>query len=144
MAEAIVRSVPGTAFRQEITVAGHALHADEPVSAGGTNAGPGPYELVLAALGSCKSMTVSMYARRKSWPLEKVTVRLRHDRVHAEDCADCETKEGFVDRIDVEMLLEGKLDASQRARLLEIADKCPVHKTLTSEIRIGTREISKL
>src|SRR5882672_10751942 len=121
-------------FAQEIVVNSHRIVADEPVIAGGTDTGPGPYDLLLAALGSCTSMTVSMYARRKQWPLESVRVRLRHSRIHAADCADCETKEGMLDQIDRDIELAGPLSGEQRARLLEIADKCPVHRTLTSEI----------
>ena len=126
-------------FAQEIETGRHRLLADEPVAAAGTDTGPSPYELLLAALGSCTSMTVAMYARRKQWPLERVVVRLQHSRIHAEDCAECETKEGMLDRIDREVDLIGPLSAEQRARLLEIANRCPVHRTLTSEIDIRTR-----
>ena len=123
-------------FAQEISARTHHLTADEPVSAGGTDTGPSPYELLLAALGACTSMTVAMYARRKAWALESVTVRLRHSRVHAEDCADCEDKDVLLDRIECELELIGPLDAERRAKLLEIANKCPVHRTLTSKIDI--------
>jgi putative redox protein len=126
-------------FAQEITVGDHLLLADEPIALGGGDTGPNPYDLLLAALGSCTSMTISMYARRKQWPLETVRVNLRHSRVHAADCADCETKQGTLDHIEREVELTGPLDETQRARLLEIADKCPVHRTLTSEIAIQTR-----
>ena len=126
-------------FAQEITVGGHRLRADEPVADGGTDTGPGPYDLLLAALGSCTSMTVAMYARRKEWPLESVRVRLRHAKIYAEDCANCDTKVGMLDRIERDVELVGPLDQDQRARLLEIANKCPVHRTLTSEIEIRTR-----
>ena len=126
---------------QEITIGLHRLAADEPASAGGTDTGPNPYDLLLAALGSCTSMTLTLYARRKQWPLESVTVRLRHSRIHAADCDSCETKEGLLDHIDREVGLVGPLDGDQRARLLEIADKCPVHRTLTSEIVIDTRAV---
>lgn len=126
-------------FAQDITVGGHRLAADEPIAAGGTDTGPSPYDLLLAALGACTSMTVSMYARRKEWPLESVTVRLRHSRIHAADCAECETREGFLDRIERDLQLLGDLDEAQRARLLEIAEKCPVHRTLVSEVDIRTR-----
>jgi putative redox protein len=129
-------------FAQQVTVDGHRLLADEPRAVGGTDTGPGPYDLLLAALGACTSMTVALYARRKQWPLESVRVRLRHDRIHAADCADCETKQGMLDRIERDVELAGPLDAQQRARLLEIANKCPVHRTLTSEIVIRTREIA--
>ncbi len=111
---------------------------DEPSSAGGEDAGPDPYTLLLAALGSCISMTVTLYARRKSWPLERVTVRLRQQRVHAKDCAECvEGTEGFVHRIERAVSFEGDLTEEQRARLQEIAHKCPVHKTLTSPIVVA-------
>jgi len=125
-------------FAQEIAVGPHRLVADEPASMGGTEAGPNPYDLLLASLGSCTSMTVALYARRKQWPLESVTVRLRHARIHAVDCRDCETHEGMIDRIEVDLELLGPLTEEQRARLLEIAGKCPVHRTLTSEIDVRT------
>lgn len=126
-------------FTQEVAADKHRLRADEPVSAGGMDTGPSPYDLLLAALGTCTSMTIRMYADLKQLPLDKVTVRLRHDKVHAQDCADCATKEGKIDRIDREIELDGKLDDAQRARLLEIANKCPVHRTLHSEVWIPTR-----
>jgi uncharacterized OsmC-like protein len=128
-------------FAQEIHAGAHRLHADEPVSAGGTDTGPSPYDLLLAALGACTSMTVAMYARRKAWPLEEVTVHLRHSRIHAADCAECETKEGMLDRIERDIHFAGPLTHEQRSKLLEIANKCPVHRTLTSEIDIQTREV---
>ena len=136
--EAVVRG-SAKGFVQEIRVAGHELTADEPVAVGGGDSGPGPYDLLISALGACTSMTVSLYARRKQWPLDSVTVKLRHSKVHAADCADCETKEGILDRIERDLELHGALSDEQRARLLEIADKCPVHRTLTSEIHIKTR-----
>lgn len=123
-------------FAQEIAVGGHRLLADEPVSAGGTNTGPNPYDLPLASLGACTSMTASLYARRKQWPLEALTVRLRHSKIHAADCEECETKTGMLDRIEREVELHGTLSEEQRARLLDIASKCSVHRTLTSEIQI--------
>ena len=126
-------------FAQEITVGKHRLSGDEPVSDGGGDTGPNPYDLLLAALGSCTSMTVAMYARRKQWPLQAVTVRLRHSKIHAADCESCETREGLLDHIDRDVELAGPLSEEQRARLLEIANKCPVHRTLTSEIDIQTR-----
>ena len=126
----------GVSYAQEIVAGLHRLTADEPVAAGGTNSGPTPYDLLLAALGACTSMTVGMYARRKNWPLQGVVVRLRHARIHAEDCATCETKEGFLDRIECELELAGRLSAEQRSKLLEISEKCPVHRTLQSRIEI--------
>lgn len=126
-------------FAQEIVVGPHRLTGDEPVASGGTDTGPTPYDLLLASLGACTSMTVGLYARRKQWPLEAVTVRLRHARIHAEDCAECETREGMIDRIDVDVELAGRLTDEQRARLGEIAERCPVHRTLTSEIDIRTQ-----
>ena len=128
-----------SSFRQEITTGEHRLHADEPVSAGGSDAGPSPYDYLLAALGVCTSMTVGLYARRKQLPLENITVSLWHSRIHAKDCEECETKEGMLDRIDVEVDLTGSLTAEQHAKLIEIAGKCPVHRTLTSEINIRLR-----
>ena len=117
---------------------GRTLVSDEPAGVGGDDAGPDPYTLLLAALGSCISMTVMMYARRKGWPLERVVVRLRQQRIHAKDCAECEqTQEGFVHRIERAVTVEGELSDEQRARLLEISNKCPVHKTLVSEIVVS-------
>ena len=135
----VVVSGSAKGFAQEIAVGGHRLVADEPVAVGGTDTGAGPYDLLLAALGSCTSMTIALYARRKQWPLESVQVRLRHAKVHAADCEDCETKDVKLDRIECDVELVGPLDAEQRARLLDIANKCPVHRTLTSEITIATR-----
>ena len=126
-------------FAQTVQAGRHGLTADEPVASGGTDTGPDPYQLLLAALGSCTSMTIAMYARRKQWPLESVRVELRHSRAHAADCATCETREGMLDRIERDVVLQGPLDGDQRARLLEIANKCPVHRTLVSEIDIRTR-----
>ena len=126
-------------FTQAITVGKHRLRADEPASAGGTDTGPSPYDLLLAALGACTAMTVRMYADLKQLPLDKVTVRLRHEKVHAQDCAECETREGKIDRIEREIELAGGLDEAQRSRLLEIANKCPVHRTLHSEVWVPTR-----
>ena len=127
-------------FAQDIAIGPHRLTSDEPAIAGGTETGPGPYDLLLAALGSCTSMTVAMYARRKGWPLESVTVRLRHSKIHAEDCAECETKTGMLDRIERDIHLTGALSEDMIAKLIEIAGKCPVHRTLESEIDILTRK----
>jgi uncharacterized OsmC-like protein len=130
-------------FKQEIVAGKHRLIADEPASAGGGDAGPDPYDYLLAALGVCTSMTVGFYARRNKFPLASITVSLWHSRIHAKDCEECETKEGMVDRIDVELELTGPLTAEQDAKLMEIAGKCPVHRTLTSEINIRIRSAKK-
>src|SRR4051812_34773502 len=135
----VVRETGNGKFQQIVMVGAHRLTADEPVAVGGGDTGLGPYELVLAGLGACTSMTMRLYAERKSLPLERVTVTLRHSRIHAEDCAECETKAGILDQIDRVIAMEGALDDGQRQRLMEIADKCPVHRTLTSEIRIVTQ-----
>lgn len=135
-----VRETRAGKFQQEVSSGPHRFLADEPVSYGGLDSGPGPYELLLASLGACTSMTLRLYADNKKLPLERVTVRLTHEKIHAEDCENCETKEGVIDRIDRHVTMEGDLDAAARKRLLEIADKCPVHRTLTSEIDIRTFE----
>ena len=132
----VVASTGVGAFQQLMLDGRHALHADEPRSAGGDDTGPGPYELLLMALGSCTSMTVHLYAARKKWPLQQVVVRLRQERAHARDCADCEQPGAMVHRIEKTIELIGALDDAQRRRLLEIADHCPVHRTLTSKIEI--------
>jgi putative redox protein len=124
-------------YTQQITARRHRLVADEPQPIG-ADAGPTPYDLLLAALGACTSMTVRMYANRKGWPLERVRVTLRHSRIHAEDCAECETTIGWIDHIDRDIELTGNLDDTQRERLLHIANRCPVHQTLTSEVHIAT------
>lgn len=129
----------GKGLRVGLTVGGHELLADEPVAAGGEDAGPDPYGYLLAALGACKTMTVRLYADRKGWALTHTRVELRHDRIHADDCADCETKQGRVDQIEVSLAFEGDLDDEQRTRLAEIAEMCPVHRTLTGEIKIRSR-----
>jgi uncharacterized OsmC-like protein/fermentation-respiration switch protein FrsA (DUF1100 family) len=135
----VVRETRNSKFQQTVTVGPHRMLADEPVAAGGQDSGPGPYDFVLAGLGACTSMTMRLYADRKALPLERVTVTLKHSKIHAEDCAECETREGMLDEIDRTISMEGALDADQRKRLMEIADKCPVHRTLTSEIRIVTK-----
>ena len=137
-AEVIVHG-DGVVFAQEIFAGSHKLAADEPVSAGGTGSGPGPYEFLLAALGACTSITVTLYARRKGWPLSEVTVWLRHSKVHATDCADCESREAIIDQIARNIRFGGPLTTEQRQRLLDIANKSPVHRTLTSKVNIVTR-----
>ena len=123
-------------LKQEITAGRHNLIADEPVEVGGSDSGPDPYSLLLASLGACTSMTLQIYARRKGWPLEQVKVVLNHSRIHAKDCEQCVTKEGWITSIERRIMLSGPLTVEQRAKLLEIASKCPVHKTLTSEFQI--------
>src|SRR5262249_38213599 len=130
-------------FRQQITAGEHNFVADEPASVGGGDAGPDPYDYLLTALGVCTSMTVGFYARRNRLPLEKIVVSLWHSRIHARDCEECQTKQGMLDRIDIEVDLSGQLSPEQRAKLLEIAAKCPVHRTLTSEINIKLRSAEK-
>lgn len=124
-------------FAQEVTVGRHTFVVDEPAAVGGQDAGPTPYDLLLAALGACTSMTLRMYAERKGWPLGGVSVELSHSRIHARDCAECETEHGLLDRIERQIHLDGPLSEEQHRRLMEIADRCPVHRTLTSEIVIS-------
>jgi uncharacterized OsmC-like protein len=128
-------------FLQEVVSGKHHLRADEPVSAGGGDLAPGPYDYLLIALGVCTSMTVGLYARRNRWPLENIIVSLWHSRIHAKDCEECETKEGMLDRIEASIELTGALRPEQHAKLMEIAGKCPVHRTLKSEINIRLRGI---
>jgi uncharacterized OsmC-like protein len=130
-------------FQQEVSAGKHYFVADEPVNVGGGDTGPDPYDYLLASLGVCTSMTVGLYARRNYLPLDNITVSLWHSRIHARDCEECETEDGIVDRIDVEVELTGSLTAEQRAKLMEIAAKCPVHRTLTSEINIRLRKVEK-
>ena len=125
-------------YQTEIIANGHRLLADEPIAVGGADTGPPPYDYLVAALGACTGMTLRMYADRHEWPLESVVVRLKHQKVHAADCAQCETKSGKIDAIEREIEIEGALDQEQRQRLLEIADRCPVHRTLHAEIVIKT------
>ncbi|XXF77812.1 OsmC family protein [Myxococcaceae bacterium GXIMD 01537] len=134
-----VREAGPGRFAQDVRVGSHRLRVDEPVEMGGDDTGPTPYGLLSAALGTCTVMTVRMYARRRGWPLEHVSVLLRHGKLHARDCAECETKEGRLDRIERELVLEGPLDEAQRQTLLAIADRCPVHRTLESEVDVRTR-----
>ena len=135
--------VNGTAtnFSQEVQIGQYRLIADEPISYGGADAGPSPYDLLLAALGSCTSMTIGLYARKRGWPVQGIIVSLWHSKIHARDCDDCETKEGRIDRIEMEIHLDGTLTDEQRTKLMEVAGKCPVHQTLTSEVNIKTRAI---
>ena len=135
----VVRETRNSKFQQSVSMGPHHMLADEPVAAGGEDSGPGPYDFLLAGLGACTSMTLRLYADRKSLPLQRTTVTLKHSKIHAEDCAECETRDGMLDQIDRVIAMEGDLDAEQRKRLLEIADKCPVHRTLTSEVHIVTR-----
>lgn len=133
-----VQSIGNSRFSQQIQAGHHTLTGDEPVSVGGDDRGPTPYEFLLSALGTCTSLTLRMYADRKGMDLQQVRIELRHERIHASDCEDCETKSGMLDQIHTEIELIGDLDDGQRQRLREIAEKCPVHRTLTSEIRIRT------
>ena len=128
-------------FLQEITSGTHNFRADEPAGVGGTGAAPDPYDYLMAALGACTSMTVGFFARRRKYPLEKITVSLRHSRIHAKDCEECMTKEGMLDRIDVDLEFTGPLTSEQRADLMKAAASCPVHQTLTHEINIREREV---
>jgi uncharacterized OsmC-like protein/fermentation-respiration switch protein FrsA (DUF1100 family) len=137
----VVQETRASKFQQTVSVGPHHLLADEPVAAGGEDTGPGPYDYLLAGLGACTSMTMRLYADRKSLPLERVTVTLKHSKIYATDCAECETKSGMLDQIDRVIHLEGALDPEQHKKLMEIADKCPVHRTLTSEIHIVTKEV---
>lgn len=132
----------GRSFLQEITSGTHHFRADEPASVGGTAAAPDPYDYLMAALGACTSMTVGFFARRNKYPLEKIAVSLRHSRIYAKDCEECMTKQGMLDRIDVELELTGALSAEQRADLMKAAASCPVHRTLTHEINIRLREVA--
>ncbi|MCZ6754427.1 MAG: bifunctional alpha/beta hydrolase/OsmC family protein [Gemmatimonadetes bacterium] len=138
--DAVVVEGGPSGYAMQIHAGRHHLSADEPVAVGGTDTGPNPYDLLLSALGACTTITLRMYADRKQWPLEGVRATLRHRKVHARDCEDCESETGYVDRIERELTFLGPLDETQRKRLLEIADKCPVHKTLHSEVVIDTRE----
>jgi uncharacterized OsmC-like protein len=136
----VVRETGKGEFQQEVISGPHRLVADEPVAVGGLDSGPGPYDLLLAALGACTTMTLRLYADRRQLPLTRTRVRLRHERVYAVDCAECETKSGMIDRIESTVTLEGDLNDEQRAQLMAIAEKCPVHRTLKSEVDIRTSE----
>jgi putative redox protein len=136
----LVTGDTGSVFTTRVTANGHEFTADEPVEAGGLDTGPAPYDLLLAALGSCTAMTLRLYAQRRKYPLTSVSVTLEHDRIYAEDCANCDTQEGRVDRLRREIALTGDLTAAQRADLMRIADRCPVHRTLGGEIVVETSE----
>jgi putative redox protein len=127
-------------FLQEVVSGKHRLQADEPALYGGGDQAPGPYDYLLIGLGVCTSMTIGLYARRTQIPLENITVALRHLRIHAKDCEECETKQGMLDRIDLEIELTGALTPEQHARLMAVAAKCPVHRTLKSEIDIRLQQ----
>lgn len=139
--QVVVQETRKSKFNQTISVGPHRLIADEPVAAGGEDAGLGPYDFLLAGLGACTSMTMRLYAERKSLPLDRVTVTLKHSKIYAKDCAECETRDGMLDQIERDIAMDGALDPEQRRKLMEIADKCPVHRTLTSEIRIVTKVV---
>lgn len=136
--QVIVRETRAGQYQQVVAAGSLRLTADEPISAGGLGSGPSPYEFLLASLGSCTSMTLRMYAQRKSIPLERVTVKLKHDRVYVKDCEACEKQDSMISRITRIVTLEGPLDQAQTDRLMEIADKCPVHRTLSNHIHIVT------
>ncbi|MEM8915457.1 MAG: OsmC family protein, partial [Pseudomonadota bacterium] len=134
----IVEETGQSKFQNAVQAGAHRLLADEPAGMGGTNTGPSPYDYLLVALGACTNMTLRLYAEHKGLPLTKVTTELHHEKIHASDCAECETKDGKLDRITRTLSFDGDLDDDQRARLLQIADKCPVHRTLHSEVIIDT------
>jgi putative redox protein len=137
--EHVVTHTGQSGYLTDIMVNNHSLIADEPLNVGGTNLGPTPFEYLISALGACTSMTLRMYADRKEWPLESVNVKLKHKKVPADECESCETKQGKINQFDREIELEGPLDEDQKKRLLQIADRCPVHRTLKSEIIINTK-----
>ena len=134
-----VKVTSGSGLQQDIQIGRHRLVSDEPQAFGGADLGPSPYELLAAAIGACTSMTLRMYARAKGWPLQRVITTIRHEKIYAQDCADCETKEGRIDRMEREIVLEGPLDDAQKRRLLEIAERCPVHRTFAGEVKVVTR-----
>ncbi|HWZ86305.1 MAG TPA: OsmC family protein [Thermoanaerobaculia bacterium] len=143
MSTEVVVTEVGTGLEQRIETGRHVLASDEPVSSGGADAGPDPYALLLAALGACTSMTLRMYANQKQWPLEGVSIRLSHERIHARDCADCETKDdALVSRIRREISLAGPLSEEQRQRLLQIAERCPVNRSLMGPKEVVTRLVT--
>jgi putative redox protein len=131
-------------YANRVAVRGHQWMADEPEALGGTDTGPTPYEFLLAGLGGCKSITMRMYAERKGWPLERIRVGLKHQKIRAKDCLECETETGKIDRIEAEIDLQGPLSDSQIERLRRVADRCPVHRTLSGEIDIRNRPASEI
>lgn len=135
----VVVSGPATGFRTDVVVGGHRMVVDEPIAVGGTDDGPTPYEMLLAGLGACTAMTLRLYADRRKWPLERALVNLQHRKVHAQDCADCDRKPTRMDVVDRVITLQGALTDEQRAKLLEIAERCPVHQTLQGKIQVNTR-----
>jgi putative redox protein len=137
--EGVTARIGPAGLRVTAEARGHTLTIDEPAAAGGTEAGPTPYDLLAAALGACTAMTLRLYATRKGWPLEGVEVRLDHGRVHAEDCAACPDHEVGMDQLTREVVLHGPLTDAQRARLVEMADRCPVHRTLERGLKVRTR-----
>jgi len=136
--EVVVRAGP-SGLRQEIQAGAHRLVADEPTSVGGTGQGPTPYDLLLGALGSCTSMTLRLYAERRKWPLQGVTVRLSHRRIHRDDCVNCDEKDVWIEHVDRTLELAGPLTEEQRQKLLAIAERCPVHRTLERKMEVETR-----
>ena len=130
---------PATGFRTEVDVGGHQLVVDEPIPVGGSDQGPSPYEMLLAGLGACTAMTLRIYADRRKWPLERARVTLQHHKVHVQDCIDCDRKAAKMDVVDRIIILEGDLNEEQRAKLMEIAERCPVHQTLQNKIQVNTR-----
>jgi uncharacterized OsmC-like protein len=140
MVEHVMIRGEASGFLQEGIAGKYTFRVDEPRDVGGTELAPGPYDYLLAALGSCTSMTIGWYARRNRIPLENITVRLSHSRIYAKDCEECESKDGMLDRIDVKVELTGPITPEQNARLMAVAAKCPVHRTLKSEIDIRLRQ----
>jgi putative redox protein len=136
--EVVVHGGP-SGLRQDIQAGASSWVADEPASVGGTGLGPTPYDLLLGALGACTSMTLRLYADRRKWPLQGVTVRLRHNRIHRDDCVNCEKKDAFIERVERTLELQGPLSEEQRTHLLEIAERCPVHQTLRGNLQVQTR-----
>ncbi len=134
----VVVSIGRDHYQTHVRIARHEITADEPASVGGTDTGPNPYQLLLASIGTCKAITLRMYADRKGWDLDQVAIAMRYERRHGEDCAHCDDSPAMIEHIDAELQLLGDLTATQRERLAEIADRCPVHRTLTGNLRIQT------